>query len=402
MFTLGCALAKNFVTLCVFRLLVGIGASSPISVVGGIYADVYPDPVTRGRALTIFMTATTFGPILGPIISGFIATVSWRWIFWLSLIIAGITWPVLLLSPETYAPVILATRARRLRKENKNPNIFAPLELEHRDMKQLITVVLTRPVRMFFTEAIVLCSCLYLSFVYAIFYMYFQAYPLIFEGTYHFNAGEVGLTFLPIGAGALLACGLYLYWDGVLQRAKARDPPAAWSQSEEYRRLPLACIGGPLLVLSCFWLGWTAREEVHWAVPVLSALPFGMGFLLLFMSLVNYLVDAYEVFAASAMAASACSRSLFGAVLPFAARPLYARLGINWACSLLGFLSLAMCAIPFAFIRFGDSIREKSNFCQYLKHCKMQEEQERDEQERRMQREGQSGVDKTAIVEKLV
>ncbi|KAH0258779.1 MFS general substrate transporter, partial [Aureobasidium melanogenum] len=171
---------------------------------------------------------------------------------------------------------------------------------------------------MFFTEAIVLCSCLYLSFVYAIFYMYFQAYPTIFSGIYHFNSGEVGLTFLPIGVGALLACGLYLYWDRVLERAKARDSPAAWSQSEEYRRLPLACLGGPLFMLSCFWLGWTAREDIHWAVPVLSALPFGMGFLLLFMS---YLVDAYEVFAASAMAASACSRSLFGAVLPFAARP---------------------------------------------------------------------------------
>ncbi|KAG9629286.1 MFS general substrate transporter, partial [Aureobasidium melanogenum] len=254
-FTLGCALANDFATLCVLRLFVGIGASSPISVVGGIYADVYPDPVARGRALTIFMTATTFGPILGPITSGFIAVVSWRWIFWLSLIIAGVTWPILLFSPETYAPIILAMRARRLRKENGNPNIFAPIELEHRDLKQMITVVLTRPVRMFFTEAIVLCSCLYLSFVYAIFYMYFQAYPTIFSGVYHFNSGEVGLTFLPIGVGALLACGLYLYWDRILERAKARDSPAAWSQSEEYRRLPLACLGGPLFMLSCFWLG---------------------------------------------------------------------------------------------------------------------------------------------------
>ncbi|KAI4731542.1 MFS general substrate transporter [Aureobasidium sp. EXF-10728] len=198
--------------------------------------------------------ATTFGPIIGPIISGFIAVVSWRWIFWLSLIIAGATWPILLLSPETYAPVILASRARRLRKENSNPNIFAPLELEHRDMKQMITVVLTRPVRMFFTEAIVLCSCLYLSFVYAIFYMLIQ---------YHFNSGEVGLTFLPIGIGAIFACGLYLYWDRVLERAKARDPPAAWSQSEEYRRLPLACLGGPLLMLSCFWLGCTYDPDAH-------------------------------------------------------------------------------------------------------------------------------------------
>lgn len=198
--------------------------------------------------------------------SGFIAVVSWRWVFWLSFIIAGVTWPILLTSPETYAPVILATRARRLRKENNDPNIFAPLELEHRDLKQLVTIVLARPVRMFFTEAIVLCSCLYLSFVYAIFYMYFQAYPTIFSGIYDFNSGQVGLTFLPIGIGALFACALYLYWDRVLERAKAQDPPAAWSQSEEYRRLPLACIGGPLLMLSCFWLG-CMYDQVTQTVP---------------------------------------------------------------------------------------------------------------------------------------
>ncbi|KAI4720563.1 MFS general substrate transporter [Aureobasidium sp. EXF-10727] len=360
--------------------------------------------------LMLAFDATTFGPIIGPIISGFIAVVSWRWIFWLSLIIAGATWPILLLSPETYAPVILASRARRLRKENSNPNIFAPLELEHRDMKQMITVVLTRPVRMFFTEAIVLCSCLYLS---------------------------VGLTFLPIGVGAIFACGLYLYWDRVLERAKARDPPAAWSQSEEYRRLPLACLGGPLLMLSCFWLGWTAREDIHWAVPVLSALPFGMGFLLLFMSLVKYHASVLHCFAASLADVAAAILSMrmnkrhgsIGLFKELVWRSLavrgatdrlwqqshvkvenlpknmltsidrYERLGVAWACSLLGFLSLAMCAIPFAFIRFGDSIREKSSFCQSLKQLKMQEEEEREVQERRMQ---QSGVGKATAVEKLV
>jgi len=60
---------------------------------------------------------------------------------------------------------------------------------------------------------------------------------------------------------------------------------------------------------------------------------------------------------------------------------------------------LAMCIVPFAFIRFGDRIREKSSFCQFLKQRKMQEEQEREMQERRTQ---QSGVDKAIAVEKLV
>jgi hypothetical protein len=94
---------------------------------------------------------------------------------------------------------------------------------------------------------------------------------------------------------------------------------------------------------SLFWLGWTARADIHWIVPILSALPFGVGFLLIFMALINYVVDAYEIYAASAMGATSAARSVFGVVLPFAARPLYSRLGVDWSVPLdqkrLSFLS---------------------------------------------------------------
>lgn len=77
-----------------------------------------------------------------------------------------------------------------MRKETGDQNIVAPLELENKGTKELLTVVLTRPLRMLCFEAIVLCSCLYLSFAYAIFYMLLQAFPIIFTGIYGFNAGE--------------------------------------------------------------------------------------------------------------------------------------------------------------------------------------------------------------------
>jgi MFS family permease len=54
-FTMACALAPNFPALLIFRLLTGINASSPIAVVGGIYADIHNDPVTRGRSMSVFM-----------------------------------------------------------------------------------------------------------------------------------------------------------------------------------------------------------------------------------------------------------------------------------------------------------------------------------------------------------
>lgn len=168
-FSLGCALAPSWAGLIVMRLLAGVGASTPISIIGGIYSDIWGTPKARGRAMALFMGATTWGPLAGPIASGFIAVVSWRWAYWLQLIIAGATWPVLLIMPETFAPIVLKAKAKKMRKEGKK-DAYAPTELEKRDMRELLVVVLTRPVRMFLFEGIVLCSCLYTAMVYAIFY----------------------------------------------------------------------------------------------------------------------------------------------------------------------------------------------------------------------------------------
>ncbi|KAF2816079.1 MFS general substrate transporter [Mytilinidion resinicola] len=370
------ALAPNWAALNVFRLFVGIFGACPIAVVGGICADMYHNPQARGRAMAVFMAATTFGPVLGPPISGFIAVVSWRWSFWIGLLLTAAAWPFLLTMPETYTPVLLKHRAAKIRKETSDPNTFAPIELEKTNIHHIVTVVLTRPVRMFCFEPLVLFTCLYLSYAYAIFYIFFQSYPIIFGGIYGMNAGEEGLTFLPIGIGAIIAAGIYLAWDSILARAQKANKP--WSRSEEMRRLPLACLAGPFFALSMFWAGWTAKKDVHWIVPCLAGIPFGIGYLCLFMALLNYLVDAYEIFAASAMAAASTCRSTFGAVLPFAARPMYRTLGVPWACSLLGFLSIVMCAIPFAFLRYGTALRAKSEFCQYLAKRKADEAEKRE------------------------
>lgn len=154
-------------------------------------------------------------------------------------------------------------------------------------------------------------------------------------------------------------------YDCIYQRAQARG--RHWIQVEEYRRLPLACLGGPLFSAAIFWLAWSATPSVHWIVPAIAGVPFGIGFLLIFMALINYIADAYGVFAASALAAASGTRSVVGAVLPLATNAMYGRLGVHWATSLLGFLSLLMAIIPFAFIRFGHHLRENSKFSQALK-----------------------------------
>jgi MFS family permease len=145
-----------------------------VSVIGGIYADLYSTSRARGVAIMAFMACTTWGPLAGPLISGYVSEgVSWQWVYWIELIVAGATWPFLLCMPETYGPVILKRKAKKMRKESGNSNIAAPSEVQKQDLWEVVSVVLTRPVRMFLFEAIVLCTCLYLSLAYGIFYSTF-------------------------------------------------------------------------------------------------------------------------------------------------------------------------------------------------------------------------------------
>ena len=82
-FTLGCALAPNWPTFLVFRMICGLMGAAPIATVGGLYADVYGNPRERGVAMAWFMAATTFGPCIAPAISGFISeNTTWRWVWW--------------------------------------------------------------------------------------------------------------------------------------------------------------------------------------------------------------------------------------------------------------------------------------------------------------------------------
>lgn len=67
LFTLACALAPNWPAFLIFRLFCGINASSPIAVVGGLYADVFKNPVIRGRAMATFMVVSRQRRPAGPL-----------------------------------------------------------------------------------------------------------------------------------------------------------------------------------------------------------------------------------------------------------------------------------------------------------------------------------------------
>jgi hypothetical protein len=80
------------------------------------------------------------------------------------------------------------------------------------------------------------------------------------------------------------------------------------------------------------------------------------------MTIATYMVDAFTIYAASAMAANTVLRSLVGAVLPLCGLQMYETLGLGWGNSLLAFIALAMVPIPWVFYRYGERIRTSKRF----------------------------------------
>lgn len=58
-FTMGCALCRNWESLLVFRLILGVAAAAPIAIVGGLFADIHSDPRERGQVMAYFMAVGT-------------------------------------------------------------------------------------------------------------------------------------------------------------------------------------------------------------------------------------------------------------------------------------------------------------------------------------------------------
>jgi MFS family permease len=64
-FTLASALSPIYSALIIFRFLTGLAASAPITIVGGVYADIYDDPISRGRTMAAFLAVCDVSSDIG-------------------------------------------------------------------------------------------------------------------------------------------------------------------------------------------------------------------------------------------------------------------------------------------------------------------------------------------------
>ncbi|KAL1976372.1 hypothetical protein VTN31DRAFT_2654 [Thermomyces dupontii] len=370
-----CAVAQNIETMIIVRFFAGLAGSAFLSVAGGTVGDMFPRQELG--APMMFYTASPFvGPELGPLVGGFINQyTNWRWTFYVLLIWAGAQLVALVfLVPETYHPVLLKRKAMKLRASTGNDAYIAPMEKKKRSITQTILQSVYRPMQMLTLEPMCLNLCIYSSLLLGILYLFFGAFGEIFRDVYGFQLWQVGASFLGILVGMLVAMATDPFWKWNYQRLERNHRKALEERGAEEEkpasmpewRLPPAIGGAPLVTIGIFIFAWTTYPHVHWIAPIVGSAVFGIGNLLVFSGIFTFLVDAYPLYAASALAANSFARSSFAGAFPLFGHSMYSRLGYNWASTLLAFLTLLMLPFPYIFFRYGKQIRKRSRFATSL------------------------------------
>ncbi|CAF1377491.1 unnamed protein product [Adineta steineri] len=359
-FNAGSAASQNIWTHIILRFFAGAFGSSAFANSSGTIADLYPAN-QRGLPLTIFAAAPFLGPVFGSIIGGFTgAAIGWRWIQGIMAIFTGILSIIGIVGlPETYAPVLLYRRAEKLRKIT---DLFYRSKFEAKSqvtLSHLLKISFSRPWIFLFREPIVLFFAIYMAVIYGIMYMLLGAFPIVYHEQKGWAPGIDGLPFLGMALGIVIGT-LYCIWDKRRYTKVTAIYTGTFVPPEA--RLPPAIVGAFGLPIGLFWFAWTNYSSIHFIVPILAIVPFGFGIVLVFVALINYMIDTYTIYAATVMAANSILRSLFGAAFPLFTARMFRNLGIQWAASIAGFLALLCLPLPYIFWKYGEVIRAWSKY----------------------------------------
>ncbi|KAL4881872.1 polyamine transporter [Aspergillus karnatakaensis] len=365
LFQLPLALSPNIGTMIVCRFIAGFAGGAPLTNTGGTVSDLW-ERDQSGGPMAVYGLSSTFGPPMALVMSGYIGlNLGWHWIFWILMAISGGTWILLVLTiPETRHSIILQRKTSRLRKTMQAENLASASSThdlhatDRKGLHQLFAITLTRPFYFLFTEPITLFSAIYNGFLYGLVYLFNEAFPLVFGSPngHGFNVGQQGLAFLGMAIGPILA-----FLTHPIQERYYRHRVAANNgKSVPEARMYTARLGAVLIPISLFWFGWTSYPSVHWIVPIIASSFFGAGLYIVILSILNYVVDSYQTYSASALAGVILIRNVVGAGFPLFATQMYQTLDYEWASSLLGFIAILLVPIPWVFFYFGDRIRLRS------------------------------------------
>ncbi|KAM3559586.1 hypothetical protein ARSEF4850_004067 [Beauveria asiatica] len=349
------ALAHNFATLIICRVIAGATGGTLQSAADAIAANMFPHIHERVLPLTCYVFSLVFGVTMGPVLGALTEPLDWRWVFWIELILCGVLLPaVFLCLKETRGSVLYA---EYFPVDSDNAETPGNANMALHDFYS----VTTRSAVFLTTELPIALFTLWSSFAFGLVFIFTQSIPLVFGSAFGWAAHQSGLVQSAVGIGQILGFGVCMiqrriYISSARRNAeKPGDPVPEAILQLSIPATPIALAGG------LFMYGWSIHQP-HWIVTAIGLALVGFASMIIINAATIYITDAYSAFAASAIAAVAFGENVFAAFLPLAAKPMYGRLHYDWASSLLGFVGLALTLAPLLLLVHGKKIRSKSRF----------------------------------------
>ncbi|CCE79805.1 Piso0_002896 [Millerozyma farinosa CBS 7064] len=361
------ALSRNISQLSGLRFAAGVFASTPLAVIGASFSDIFDFkymPLSMGIWGIVSFAGPSMGPFFGSIL---VVKGGWRWAFWFTLILSGICFFVLILFlPETNGDAILYQKYKCIKARYEYQDFDIKCSAFHvlpRSFDEAITEIIWRPIIITLEEPVVLLINLYTSLVYAVLYLWFELFPIVYLEVHHFSLIQMGATYLSFVCGVVLGVIPYLYYLYINYTQKFIRKEEVYPEVF----IPTSIAGNILMTAGIFLVGWTSSPKIHWFVPLIGAALFGASEVINFQSLLNYLGMSFPRYMASAFASNNLIRSSVGGVFPLFGRNLYKNLStrefpVGWGSSVLGFISLLMCSIPILFYANGKKLRAASRY----------------------------------------
>ncbi|KAI0802805.1 major facilitator superfamily domain-containing protein [Xylaria sp. FL0064] len=299
LFALGAGLTTDFAGFCILRFLSGFVYGPSLAIGTGMLAETYT-PKERGWPSSLYILSPFLGPSLGPVLGVFLVHYKgWRWTQYVLVLFSVFSLAWVLVTSESYHSVIQRRRKKRLGIDLPEPKEILFM------LRQFVTLGLFRPLHMM-DNYIRLCDKLF-------------------------------------------------YQQKIHMYPPHQVPP-------EYRLLP-AMIGSLALPVSLFLFAWTTCPDISSAVPILATVLFGAVNVSMFVASIQYVGDVYHrTNVASATSANSLGRYCLAAVSPLFSLQLYRDLGVSWATSTLGFISVVLLPLAWMLFRFGKLFRDKSRY----------------------------------------
>ncbi|KAI8141950.1 major facilitator superfamily domain-containing protein [Fennellomyces sp. T-0311] len=366
---IGLAMAPTFPVLLGMRMLQAFGASSGIALGAGVIGD-FTTPAERGSYFGLFtscqMAATAVGPVLGGIIS---QQLSWRWVFWLLLIIGAVgLLAVIFLLPETLRSIVgngsgyaNPTPTQWLKKHlSKEPPTMSP----HVGKSRFRTMPNFLEPFLFLRHPDVILVMIINGLYSAILYTYMTTTPTYFSKIYGLNELQVGLCYLPYGFGCMFGStlgGRILNRDFKIIARKQGIPPEKVKSSGKLSldfpiytaRLRTSWIQPVIGQAITISYGWVLYSEAHLAVPLILQFIAGLCITAVFSFCQTLMIDLFPGRGASITATNNVVRSMLGAAATSGIEPCIERMGLGWTFTFLGFVLMITNSFYPILIKYG-------------------------------------------------